>query len=114
MERFTRSKARSGSARPTIARLMMFAAAGAIVFVGAKRLGAMDQSRFGPQLTRIQQWLRSFAKRWLSRMESPPLLETESRAGKDVLRAQPEPFDTHAVARPTVESEPRSGVKVML
>ena len=106
-----RRKARGEGAR-RLATWVLIGAAGALVAAGAKRKGVFDQLASGQQLARLRQWLRRFADNWSSRSEQPPLLETESRAGKDVYSSQPAPVSAATASHPTVESESRSGLDV--
>jgi hypothetical protein len=108
---FYRRKARAEGAR-ALATWVLIGAAGALIAAGAKRKGVFDQLASPQQLARLRQWLRTFADNWFSRSAQPPLLETESRAGKDVYRSQPAPVSAATAAHPAVESEPRSGLDV--
>ena len=108
---FYRRQARSSGAR-TLAIWVAIGAAGALLAAGAKRKGVFEQLASQEQLARFKQWLQTFADNWLSRSAQAPLLETESRAGKDVYRSQPSSVSAATAAQPTVESEPRSGVDV--
>jgi hypothetical protein len=100
---FHRRKARSTGAR-SLATWGLIGAAGGLIAAVATRKGVFDQLASRQPLARLTQWL--------SRSRQPPLLETESRAGKDVYRSQPAPVSAAAATHPTVESESRSGVDV--
>jgi hypothetical protein len=84
-----------------------------LLLLGAAAAVAALAVRSNPsQLTRVKQWLTRFVAKWFSRDTETPLLETESRAGSDVLGSSRTPISPASTDQPEVESEPRSGVRL--
>lgn len=99
-----RSRVRARSSISPLSALLLLGAAAAVAAVAARTNPS--------QLTRVKQWLARFAAQWFSRDTQTPLLETQSRAGKDVLESSRTPVSPESVDQPEVESEPRSGVRL--
>jgi hypothetical protein len=84
----------------------------ALLLLGTAAAAAALARTYPSQFTRVKQWFGRFAAQWFSRTTETPLLETESRAGKDVLESARAPVSPETIDQPVVESEPRSGVRV--
>jgi hypothetical protein len=108
-----RTKARTGSGARVFAGLLFIGAAAVALAAGAGPSGALNKLPVAHPLRKFATTLRELAEKWLpSARQAPPLLETESRAGKDVLNAESRAFSPATTTGPVVESEPRSGVKL--
>jgi hypothetical protein len=85
----------------------------ALLLLGAAAASAALATRAKPSaFTGLKQWLARFVTQWFSRDTRAPLLETESRAGKDLIESSRAPVSSETIDQPVVESEPRSGVRV--